>query len=198
VIPIEDIAAILLCAGLSRRFGAGNKLLAPLGGRPLVSHAAALIGSLPFARRIAVLPAGEAELDALLGGQGFERVENPRPEAGRQVSLRLGIGEAMRTGVRGVAILLGDMPWPDARHLEALAAAADERRAAVSAASSWNSPPLVVPAALARRILADGATPAREVLAGAVEISASPAMLADFDTPLDFARGLRQEESWPA
>ena len=40
------IGAVLLAAGASTRFGAGNKLLAELGGRPLVAHAAdALLAS---------------------------------------------------------------------------------------------------------------------------------------------------------
>jgi CTP:molybdopterin cytidylyltransferase MocA len=99
--------------------------------------------------------------------------------------------------VKGVAVLLGDMPWLDARHLHALAEAADEARAAISTAGSFRSPPLVMPAALARRILADASTPVRAILGEPAEVAASPAMLADLDTPLDFARALRQEESWP-
>jgi hypothetical protein len=40
------IGAVLLAAGASTRFGAGNKLLAELGGRPLIAHAAdALLAS---------------------------------------------------------------------------------------------------------------------------------------------------------
>ena len=198
MIPIEDTVAVLLCAGLSRRFGEDNKLLAPLREKPLVAHAAGLAASLPYARRIAVVPAGDSALRALLVGQGFVLIENPRPEAGRESSLRLGIEEALREGVRGVAILLGDMPCLDAAHLNALADAADERTAAVSVASSVRSPPLVLPAETARRILADPATPAREALGDPAEVPAPPWMLADFDTRLDFERALAQRESWPA
>jgi molybdenum cofactor cytidylyltransferase len=199
VIAIRESAAILLCAGLSRRFGQGDKLMAPLEGRPLVSHAAALAGSLPFARRVAVVPAGEAgPLRALLTGFGFELVENDRPEEGKDRSLRLGLASASGSRARGMLVLLGDMPFPDSAHLLALAEAAGAGQAAISATATWRSPPLMIPAALAARILADRSTPARDMLADAAEVRTAPEMLADFDSPLDFESSLAQEETWPA
>ncbi len=46
---------LLLAAGHSRRFGAADKLAAPLDGRPLVAHAAGALAALPLAARLVVL-----------------------------------------------------------------------------------------------------------------------------------------------
>ena len=50
----ETTALVLLAAGQSRRFG-GDKLGAPLLGKPLALHAADALAAIPFATRIAVV-----------------------------------------------------------------------------------------------------------------------------------------------
>ena len=49
MIAAEHVAAVLLAAGESRRFGAANKLLADLRGQPLVLHIAARLARLGIA-----------------------------------------------------------------------------------------------------------------------------------------------------
>src|SRR3546814_2892271 len=62
MIAAENISAILLAAGGSRRFGTSDKLLAPVAGAPLALHAAARIMELAPGRRIAVCPDGDGPL----------------------------------------------------------------------------------------------------------------------------------------
>lgn len=186
MIPLEECVAVLLCAGLSRRFGPGNKLLARLGGRPLVAHAAELCRCVPFAGRVAVVPPGEPVLRGLLLDLGFDLVVNPRPEAGRDSSLRLGLGSALAHDARGVVVLLGDMPHIEEAHLGALSAAADDETAAISSAGGQLSPPTLIPAAAARRAIAAVDRPVRASLGHPAEVTAPVSMLADYDCPEQF------------
>jgi molybdenum cofactor cytidylyltransferase len=186
MIPLEESIAVLLCAGLSRRFGPGNKLLAPLRGKPLVLHAAVLCAGLPIAGRVAVVAPDEPALDAPLVGCGFDLVVNPRPESGKDGSLRLGLAAALASGARGILVLLGDMPHVERAHLLALSAAATDERAAISSDGKIVSPPTFFPASIAQQALdhPDGAV--REHLGDAVRIAAPAAMLADYDLPEQF------------
>src|SRR3546814_15024122 len=74
MIAAENISAILLAAGGSRRFGTSDKLLAPVAGAPLALHAAARIMELAPGRRIAVCPAGDGPLARRLAAQGFDKI----------------------------------------------------------------------------------------------------------------------------
>lgn len=186
MIATDRIAAVLLCAGLSTRFGDSNKLLAPLHGRPLVSYPAALAASMTFAARIAVLPQTEPDLRKLFAG--FELVENPNPEDGKDSSLRIGLEHALAGEPEAVLVMLGDMPNVGAAHLARLCALAEPGRAAISASESFRSPPLVIPANLARQVLAESDRPVRHFLTDAAEARTDGAMLADFDTSADFAQ----------
>ncbi|MDP9424349.1 MAG: NTP transferase domain-containing protein [Pseudomonadota bacterium] len=186
MIPLEQCAALLLCAGLSQRFGPDNKLLAPLGGRPLAAHAAALCRDLPFATRLAVVPPSEPELSALLLDHGFELLPNPTPEAGKDSSLRIGLARALDLPVRGMMVLLGDMPHVGPAHLIALAAAADDERAAISSADGIISPPTLIPADAARLAIDRTDQPVRASLGNPVPVTAPAEMLVDYDIPKQF------------
>lgn len=188
MIPLEETVAILLCAGLSRRYGAGNKLLAPLAGEPLVAHAAGLCARVPFAGRIAIVRPNDTALAALLGPFDLDLVANPDPEAGKDSSLRLGLGAALTRRPRGVLVLLGDMPHIAATHLHALSAAADDGTAAISRAGETTSPPTLIPAELAGRALHHIDRPVRESLGRLVDVAAPSSMLVDYDRPEHFAR----------
>lgn len=183
MIRIGETVAVLLCAGLSRRFGEGNKLLAELDGRPLVAHAAEVLAELPFLERIAVTG------DDVMTLPGFRLVRNPEPERGQDRSVRIGLAAALEAKPRGVLICLGDMPFVTGAHLEALAAAATDERAAISSTGEWRSPPLLLPAGLAERVLAEPVASVRSLVGGvAIEVAAPATTLRDFDTPYDFDR----------
>jgi CTP:molybdopterin cytidylyltransferase MocA len=132
----SGIFAILLAAGRGTRFG-GDKLLASLGGRPVIGHA---IDALRRAREagnidggVVIYPAGDAPLRALLEPSGLELVPNDDPDAGLSRSIRLGLAAlAARTPVPGAAILfLADQPSVRAETIAALVAAWREGRGQV-------------------------------------------------------------------
>ena len=186
MIPLEESVAVLLCAGLSRRFGPGNKLLALVAGAPLVAHAASLCAELPFAARIAVVPPAEPKLELLLTGFGFDPLVNPAPENGKDSSLRLGLVRALALDARAILVMLGDMPHVGKAHLRAMFTAATDARAAISQADGAVSPPTLFPAAVARSALDHADRPVRSSLLDPARVAASQSNLADYDRPEQF------------
>jgi molybdenum cofactor cytidylyltransferase len=110
------IAAVLLAAGRSTRFGAADKLQASLGGIPLALHAARTLAKLPFAARF-VVTAG-----ATLDWPDFLPIVNDRPEAGMARSLALGVAAARAAGAEAVLVALADMPFVPVAHFARLTA----------------------------------------------------------------------------
>ncbi|MGH7657005.1 MAG: nucleotidyltransferase family protein, partial [Gemmatimonadales bacterium] len=108
-------AAILLAAGRSSRFG-GPKLLAGLAGRPLLDHAAELVGALSrdgtLACAVAVVGPDSPAVNDILCGHGIEPVQNPDPAEGLASSLRAGITELQKRKPvpDAVLIFLADQP----------------------------------------------------------------------------------------
>ena len=103
--------AIVLAAGGASRFG-GGKLLAPLGGRPLVGRAVGAAFAAPV-ETVRVVVGAEAERvrEAVLAAQTQqpEFVQCHAWQQGLSASLRAGI-DALPADARAVAIFLGDMP----------------------------------------------------------------------------------------
>lgn len=180
------VAGLLLAAGLSRRFGPGDKLAAPLDGVALGLHAARALAEAGCAPLVAVTGTAAPDYAAL----GFAVHANPAPEAGQAGSLAIGVAAARAAGAEAVLVALADMPRVSAAHLRAVIAAghgADARVASVTGA-------LASPPALFGRDWFDaleglgGDRGARALLDGAVRVAAPFAMLADVDTPDDLAR----------
>ena len=181
MVAIERTAAILLAAGLSRRFGAEDKLLSDHHGRPLVDHAAATLAGLPCARHIAVVRVGAPKLRALLEARGFAVVENDAPETGMARSLALGI---MAAGDAEAALIaLGDMPAIPAAHLAALCArlSPDAPIAATAGPSRPMVPAAFVASVFARLQALTGDRGAQDVLADVPTVALDPALLFDID-----------------
>ena len=140
----------------------------------------------PDAGRIAVVPSHEPALSAVLSELGFDLVVNPRPEAGKDSSLRLGLAKALALDSRGILVLLGDMPHVTLAHLAALSAAADDEVAAISSGGGHLSPPTLIPAEAARQAVATVDRSVRSCLGRLAEITAPPYMLTDYDRPEQF------------
>ena len=62
----DRTAILLLASGLSSRFGAGDKLMADLHGRPVLAHAASVLADRSVARRVAVVGTGQTARKACL------------------------------------------------------------------------------------------------------------------------------------
>lgn len=118
----HSIAALVLAAGRSTRMGGSNKLLAEIGGRPLVRIAAeqALVSR---AKPVIVVTGHERErVEAALKGLPVRLVHNPDFAQGLGGSLRAGIA-AVPAEADGAIVCLGDMPQVDAALIDRLIAA---------------------------------------------------------------------------
>jgi molybdenum cofactor cytidylyltransferase len=121
-----DLAAIVLAAGFSRRMGGENKLLKPLGGKPLVRHALETVARLGLGQLIVVLGETADEIAPLLPPSTIA-VRNPHAADGMGASLATGAA-ALESRLAGVFVALGDMPFVERGDYEKLAAAFHEER----------------------------------------------------------------------
>jgi len=117
-------AALVLAAGLSRRSGARNKLLATVDGRPMVRAVAETVLAAGFRPVLAVTGHEREKVRAALDGLDVGFAQNPDYAEGMASSIRHGVA-ALGDDVAGVLIALGDMPWVTAGTLVALAQAFD-------------------------------------------------------------------------
>jgi molybdenum cofactor cytidylyltransferase len=124
------VAAVVLAAGRSTRMGAVNKMLAEIGGKPLVRIAAEqAIAS--RAQPVIVVTGHEREkVDATLKGLPVRLVHNPDFSQGLGSSLKAGIA-AVPAESDAAIVCLGDMPQVDAALIDRLIAAFDPERGAL-------------------------------------------------------------------
>jgi molybdenum cofactor cytidylyltransferase len=198
------ITAIVLAAGRSTRMGDTNKLLADVGGSPMVRHvvAAALASR---ARPVLVVTGHQAEeVRSALAGLDVTFVANPDYAAGLSTSLKAGIA-AVPQSAAGALVLLGDMPRITGDHIDRLIAAfaADgDGCIVVPTHQGRRGNPVLWPSAFfgemwqlagdagARKLLAAHADHVREVDLG------SDAIFLDVDTPEALA-GVRGSDPSP-
>ena len=188
------VAAIVLAAGRGSRFGAGpsdSKVLAMLGGKPLIAHVLACVAGSRVTRCVVVTGhAGDAVATALAPFP-VTRVHDPDHASGLAHSLRTGIA-TLPAMVGGAIVLLADMPLVRSATLDALvaafAAAPPGTEAVVPTHEGVRGNPVLLGAALfgavatlrgdegARRLLGG---PGRRVVACAVD---DPGIVTDVDT----------------
>ena len=190
------IVAIVLAAGRSTRMGEANKLLADIGGKPMLRHVAeAALAS--QAQQVLVVVGHQAdEVCAALTGLDVAFVANLDFATGLSSSLKAGI-RALPQGAAGALVLLGDMPRIETAHLDAMIAAfASEAGNAVVVPMhrGQRGNPVLWPADLFAEILAlEGDVGARSLLARHAprvrEIDlGTDAIVMDVDTPEALAR----------
>ncbi|MEO0410616.1 MAG: nucleotidyltransferase family protein [Pseudomonadota bacterium] len=154
------IALVVLAAGLSRRMGDDNKLLAQVGGIPLFHHAlgAAItsdIGPVYLVHGDTPLPC-PASVKSVRAGDAH---------MGQAHSLRAGIQAAQADGAAAAFVLLGDMPLICADTITALARKAQSKPSAIWRPSYQGKPghPVYWPQPYFKDLLAlggdDGAKP---------------------------------------
>jgi len=103
------VAGLLLAAGRSTRMGGPNKLLAEIGGKPLVRLAAEQLSGSQARPVIVVTGHEHARVEAVLAGLDLQIVHNPHYVGGLSTSLKTGLA-AMPQDADGVVVCLGDMP----------------------------------------------------------------------------------------
>lgn len=126
------LAAVVLAAGRSTRFGADNKLIASHAGKPVVRHVIEALAAAALPVVVVVGHQAKAVRDAL-DGLAVTFVENANYADGMAGSLRCGIG-ALEASCDGAFIVLGDMPAISADLVRQLAArfSPDEGRAIIA------------------------------------------------------------------
>jgi len=190
----DRTATLLLASGLSSRFGAGDKLMADLDGRPVLALAAGALANRSVAKRVAVVGADQSARRTCLEASGFKIVPNPAPEDGQGHSLAIGSQYVCdATDADSVLILLGDMPFVTDTHLEGLAEALSQGASAVMSETGGRlSPP-----ALFRRehfdklVAVTGDRGARQIFENIPMrrvVTAAPDLLMDIDCGLDLQR----------
>ncbi|MFM9940165.1 MAG: NTP transferase domain-containing protein [Hyphomicrobiaceae bacterium] len=113
------IAALVLAAGRSTRFGDANKLTADVGGLPMVRRTVANILHSRARPVIAVTGHQREAVGAALAGLDVRLVHNPDFAQGLSTSLKAGLA-ALPDGIDGVMVCLGDMPAVTAEHIDRL------------------------------------------------------------------------------
>jgi molybdenum cofactor cytidylyltransferase len=200
---LARIGAVLLAAGASRRFGAADKLTAPLAGKPLVRWSAEAVASSSLAPVVVVTGADPAPIAAALAGlSGLRFVANPDAERGMGTSVAAGIAALADEQLDGAAIVPGDMPLLSPALIDTLVAAFDAEAGArivyAAATDGAQRNPVLWPArhfgALNRL---DGAAGGKALLAAhAAEGKAVPVApdwrLADIDTRADLENAARR------
>jgi molybdenum cofactor cytidylyltransferase len=189
-VPIasEALDLVLLAAGRSARFG-GTKLAEPVAGRPLAQHAGAMLASLPFARRVAVV----GDDDIGLAGLGFELVRTRGTPA---LSHSIAAGVAALAGQEGRAIMLAlaDMPLVPPAHIVALREGFNGDRIATGVGGVV-CPPTIFSTRWRERLLRlEGDRGAGQLLKGALQVSLDAELAIDIDTQDDLAELIRRLE----
>lgn len=105
----RGVSAVVLAAGAARRFG-GGKLLAEVGGRPLIHHVLLNLADAPVSETIVVVGAEAGKVREACESFGVRVVENLEWAAGQSTSVRAGI-LACGSEVRAMVVLLGDQPF---------------------------------------------------------------------------------------
>jgi len=182
--PLAGIALVLLAAGRGTRFGAQSKLIAPLAGRPVALHAAAMLAALPFSHHFAVTGPGTPDLAAL----GFTRLPLDPPGAPQARSVALGVAAARAAGATAVLIALADMPLVPAAHIRALVTAFDCDRIGTCADGVTMPPALFGAAHFAALTALTGDRGGAMRLEGAPTVQLDPNLALDVDRPEDLER----------
>jgi molybdenum cofactor cytidylyltransferase len=187
------IAAIVLAAGRSTRMGATHKLLADVGGKPMLRWAVEAALASRARPVLAVTGHREGEIRAALAGLDLGFVANPDFAQGLGTSLKAGIA-AVPADCDGALVLLGDMPRIEVSHLDRLIEAFAPGAIVVPVHEGRQGNPVLWPRAYflelmalqgdagAKRLIAAHRDAVREVETG------TAAIFADVDTPDDLQR----------
>ncbi|MEZ0170671.1 NTP transferase domain-containing protein [Microvirga sp. TS319] len=189
-----ETAAILLAAGRGTRFGAEPKLLAQLGGKALVRHAAE--AAVRSAAHPVVVVTGHraAEVQSALSGLPVHIVHNALFAQGLSTSLKAGFS-ALPPSACAAIVLLGDMPFVTACLIDALVTGWRDKGEPAALVPTWNGQrgnPVVISRKLQAAIEGlSGDVGAGLILRGRRDVlewpTQDPAVMQDIDTQEEFA-----------
>jgi CTP:molybdopterin cytidylyltransferase MocA len=122
VLRPSEVSAIVLAAGGGSRFG-GGKLLAKLGGRPIIETVLHNLREAPVDEIIVVVGADAQRLRGVCEAYGVRIVANEEWERGQSTSVLAGLRAC---GGEAAVVLLGDQPFIGAEPVERLVSAFSE------------------------------------------------------------------------
>jgi molybdenum cofactor cytidylyltransferase len=188
---VRSFAAVVLAAGRSSRMGGPNKLLAEIGGRPLVRIVVKEVLTSRVRPVVVVTGHQRERVESALAGLPVRFVHNPQYADGLGTSLKAGIA-ALPADVDGAIVCLGDMPQVDAALIDRLIGVIDPDKGALVAVPRIDGK-RGNPVVWSRRFFADlmaveGDVGARHLIGryaeAVVEVPVSgTAALTDIDTP---------------
>lgn len=191
---MKQIAAVILAAGASTRFGQPKQLL-DWGGVPLLAHIADVALTAGLAPVVVVLGCQAKTVHAALGTRPVQTVMNWRWEEGLSTSVQVGLA-ALPPETEAVIFLQCDQPLVTPDLLRALVACFEETGAAIvhpTHAGQRSTPVLFARRLFPELAAVSGDEGGRSLIAryakdvATVEI-ADPDVLADVDTPADYER----------
>ena len=125
-----NIGAVLLAAGASHRFGTGNKLLANIGGKPLIRWLAEEITHNGAGEVVVVTGCDHLLIENALESLPLRFAHNLNWTAGVGSSIAIGI-LALGSQSRGAFIIPGDMPFLTSALLKDLVTTFDQSRCSI-------------------------------------------------------------------
>lgn len=188
------VLVLVLAAGSSRRMGKANKLLLPILGKPMISHA--LDSASQCGAEKVYLLTGHERRDILKVAKPYsvEEIYNPHHCRGQNTSLALAAAE-LKELAKPVLVLPGDQPGVSIDLLRLLVQHHWEdggRRALVPVFQGvWGTPRILPPYLLERMAEAGEQFSIRQLLSSArsdvnlVEVG-DHAVVQDIDTPVDY------------
>ena len=200
------VAALVLAAGQSRRMGRLNKLLADIGGEPMVVRVVRQVLACRAEPVIVVTGYQGDRVEAALSALAVTCVRNPDYAAGLSSSLRRGLA-ALPAKSDAVLVCLGDMPGVTAAAMDRLIAAFDPLEGRGICVPTWQGK-RGNPVLFARRFIPEmqnvaGDLGARQLIGdypesvcevGMDALGAGEGVLIDVDTP-EALRGTRNPHS---
>ena len=196
---VAGVSAVVLAAGAASRFG-GVKLLAELGGRPVLQHVLDAVEAQGLGEVVVVLGDDAEAIERAIEWRGERRVRNPDPGRGLSSSLSVGL-DAVSPTATAALIVLGDQPGLRADTVGALLAQQDDPTRPVVVPryddDAARNPVLIGRPAFGLVVEARGDRGLGPVLAAHPEIVVEVPVTGsnpDVDTPADLARAI--EASW--
>ncbi len=199
---MDDVAAILLAAGLSRRMGVQNKLLLPVDGKPMVRHLAETYLSVLTTPLTVVVGYEADKIRAGLVGLSVVFAHNENFAQGQPGSVATGLGLAPNADL--LLIGLADQPGLTAEDLADLIRwhrANDPRKITVPKHGGTRGNPIIVPRVLRPRLTENPNRPGCMRLTrdrpDLVQFAprAAAGFYADVDTPADYAALTQNKEA---
>ena len=195
-VPMNRTAVVLLASGLSRRYGRRDKMLADLGGQPLIEHAAHMITDVDPLARVAVCPSDRPQIGERLINR-FVVAVNKKPRQGLGHSIAVGVNVALQFKPDAILVVMGDMPFVESWILEGVIQRLGSGGVDIvhSGGAHGTRPPTAFgPACFDQLAALDGDDGAKAIIGqggfNVVGFSAPPPLLFDIDTKddLDLAR----------